>query len=649
MDITKVESVVDFLKDFDKSVFQVFKDNKTSNVFPKIYLEYNEKEFRQLNKQGAGIYFTANFFEGGRKEKNLIGLNSIFGDLDVAKEGDGSTQKERDKQKRKITNALNGICKPHYIIDTKNGIQVLYLIECGKEEEDIKKFRLVENGLIKVGKSIGAKGDKVKDITRVLRLPYFNHMKDMNNPYMVNAFKLNIKSRYILDFLLSKFPYKEDKKEYSSKFNSVQLDGNDPRFDEIDNIPFQDLIIKMFARGGWCAEFDKQLRIKLNGRLTGLHQGKQENLDPNNPNQKYIASSSHECGLGGGQIEGNAITCTSAILGVSRGEAFQIICEEFGIKKWGELKKEKSVKKIVDRVEVKDKIDPIYDITSPFTWGTKILDNIISPIERNQFIVLVGATGAGKTAFCFDMAIKNSELGHKVLFISLEMDTEDVMTRLALTYAGISKAEWRDKKTIPKEKKSMYFEKKEEIRNKLNKNLILLGIDIDDDKDFNMLKNVILKIGNVDLVFVDNFDLVAGEKGQTENERETELSKNFMFLSKTYGIPTIIMHHFRKQGRDKEDKPKTMSEIKGSVKVTQCSSQTIQIWRNLSRDASECEKSKLMIIQMKDRTFGDLTSCVEVVYSGGTFVDIDYGQNQLSQNNNIGEQGNTTSLDDLPF
>jgi hypothetical protein len=495
----------DMVKDFSGSIFQVFGDNKEYGLPPmKPFKEYNEDYLKTLNDRGYGIYFTANSCDGGRKEENLFTLNSVFADLDVAKEGDGKSDYDKGEFKKKIISALLSHVIPNYIVYTKNGIQVFYLIDCELTDENKKKYRLIENGLIEWCKQYGSAGDNVKDFVRVLRVPGFYHMKNKNDKYLIKAYKTEFNERYKLDFLLDKFPYTEP----NIVSNTISIDSSkfadDPRFRMIDEIPFQEIITKAFLSMGRAAEFDNELRLILDGRLTGTHQGKHENLDQYNPNQRYLASDSHE------PFVGNTITVISKIKNISPSESFKWLCEEFNIPSYSELKEKEISKSICDKFDKIDynDIDPIdMIIDKPYTWGTSELDINLPPIERHHFILLAGKSSAGKTAFAFDMAIKNATDGHKVFFLSLEMTTSEVIKRVSASYAGITKVEWRTR-SISNDKYKKYIQKRDEILS--IKNLFLVGLPRGVEANIDNLKILINKKGkDYDLIIIDNLGLVS--------------------------------------------------------------------------------------------------------------------------------------------
>lgn len=63
--------------------------------------------------------------------------------------------------------------------------------------------------------------------------------------------------------------------------------------------------------------------------------------------------------------------------------------------------------------------------------GLKAIDNITGGLELNSVSILAAFPSIGKTALALNMAAYNIKLGKKVLFISLEMDKNHLIDRLA--------------------------------------------------------------------------------------------------------------------------------------------------------------------------------------------------------------------------
>src|SRR3990167_10399419 len=222
----------------------------------------------------------------------------------------------------------------------------------------------------------------------------------------------------------------------------------------------------------------------------------------------------------------------------------------------------------------------------PYTWGTVSLDHKITPLQRDHLVFLVGETGGGKTAFSFDVAIKNAKAGHRVVYISLEMSEESIIKRIARAYAGINIYEERAKE-YPSYKLDKYNAMLEAV--KTIENLKVVGIPRQIDFTIKELTELIEGYSNRDLIFVDNFGYISPKKGQKEYDRDVEVSKTLSMLVKDIQVPLIVLHHFRKSIKEAK-KIKDIDSIMGSSKITHYADTVLQVIRNRSDEASSEEK-----------------------------------------------------------
>jgi len=567
-----------FLDYFPNGVFQTFKDKQDSKGYAKVFLKFDKERFQKLNKLGCGIYFTPNGFNGGRKKNLLIKLNAIYADLDVAKEGEN---KDTYEGKIKILKALNSLeLKPNFIIITKNGLQPIWLISEDKiDQATQEKYVNVINGIIEWSKKYGSAGDKVHDVTRVLRMPNFYHVK--GKPFLCKTIKTHEK-RFSLGDLAEQFPYREEKRVIRQSSNG---------FAEIDNVDFCDLVIRAFRYVGRSAEFDKQDRLILDGRLTGTFKSRQGD---------FLASTSHE------PFQGNRVTCVADILSCTNKEAYAWIKQEYNIST-KEVVKKQQAKKIIQSVKPEAKRENVF-----YTWGTDELTKKFAPIKRSSYIVLTGETGDGKTTFAYNMAIKNAILGRKVLYVSLEMDTIEIFENIARSYAGITIEEEVYKK-IPENKQKAFNRKMEELKN--IPNLKTIGMRKGADVTWEAVE--LLIEGEWDLIFIDNLDLIIGEPSETDFMRQRRISRKIMNYTSIKQTPIVLLHHYRKKGKSGGER--TLDDIGGSAKITHDADRIVMLSRIYGEDISPEEKASLRLYLNKAR--GYTRAMLTIYFIKGDFHD----------------------------
>lgn len=190
-----------FLSHFPGYVIQFFDDDKQrrdSRLAGNI-ADFDFDKCQSKQKTGCGIYFSVNGFEKGRRrKKNLTKINGIFIDLDISKEEKEMNAEEKMHHKNKALTKIKKFSpKAHFVIETKNGLQAIWLVKDIKNENE---FNLIQNSLIKTFDS-----DKgAKSIAQVLRLPGFYHLKNPKEPF---------KCRLILDNSQKDKYFKQDFKK----------------------------------------------------------------------------------------------------------------------------------------------------------------------------------------------------------------------------------------------------------------------------------------------------------------------------------------------------------------------------------------------------------------------------------------------------
>jgi hypothetical protein len=159
----------------EKTNFRAIKD-KSINLSG-TYKELQE-ELNRLNADGYNIYFTVN--SGGTHSYEINKINAVFIDFDRGKDGNNQyfSLEITEEYKRECINRVGAFeCQPSFIVETRNGIHVYWLVN---ESASIDQFKDCQLRLINYFNS-----DKsIKTAERIMRLPDFNWVKDINNPFM---------------------------------------------------------------------------------------------------------------------------------------------------------------------------------------------------------------------------------------------------------------------------------------------------------------------------------------------------------------------------------------------------------------------------------------------------------------------------------
>lgn len=185
-------------------------------------IEIDFKIAEDLNNDGWGIFWTFNTYENRRRAINIKKINYWACDID---EGSKEEQLER-------INSL--ILKPTMIIESKKGYHCYWQ----SENATLENYREITQGII-----AKLNADKhCTDPVRLLRVPYFYHMKDKNNPFLIQVIEENNKI-YTEEKML--YAYQLPKK----KLKQIKYDGDNKDF--LDDKKWQ-TIFKINEIGEGC-------------------------------------------------------------------------------------------------------------------------------------------------------------------------------------------------------------------------------------------------------------------------------------------------------------------------------------------------------------------------------------------------------------
>ena len=147
--------------------FQTFVDRKAAGnsslaqVITGSFEECKEK-LTLLNQAGAGIFVTVNQTNGlGRKKSDITHIRSYFAESDTGE----------------LTEQLP--YEPTMVIKSKHGSHYYWVLK--EFTADLQTFDTIQKGIASQLKT----DSSVCDTSRVLRLPGFYHLKDIEDPFLI--------------------------------------------------------------------------------------------------------------------------------------------------------------------------------------------------------------------------------------------------------------------------------------------------------------------------------------------------------------------------------------------------------------------------------------------------------------------------------
>ena len=188
------------------------------------------------------------FNEGGKKD-SIKHVTTLCADLDYGSEGH-KTESKSETREEALQAIDSFLIQPSIVVDSGNGFHIYWLLVETYELESPDYVESIQKAIIaQMGCDPGT-----QDITRILRLPETNNLKNPENPKPVKVVRFNPEKRYNLEEFARLLP--EIKKEKATR---KKEHSSDYEYEKIDRIIEGKLLKKapqiysLIKR--WCGRF----------------------------------------------------------------------------------------------------------------------------------------------------------------------------------------------------------------------------------------------------------------------------------------------------------------------------------------------------------------------------------------------------------
>lgn len=194
------------------------------------------------------------------------------------------------------------------------------------------------------------------------------------------------------------------------------------------------------------------------------------------------------------------------------------------------------------------------------------LDDILGGgIQRNGFYILAARPGCGKTTFALNVTYRVATQGRRVLFISLEMDREQLVARLLASEIG----EISPTQILNGMMKQSDMDKVVEQSTAFSR--LPIFFNLADSLSVSEIK-YLAKLSKAELVVIDYLGLI---ESQNENgklyEEVTKNSKRLKLMARSLGVPILCLAQMNRESekRNNGDKKPKLSDLRDSGSIEQ--------------------------------------------------------------------------------
>lgn len=198
------------------------------------------------------------------------------------------------------------------------------------------------------------------------------------------------------------------------------------------------------------------------------------------------------------------------------------------------------------------------------------LDNITQGFQRGDLIILAARPSMGKTALALNFAVDGAKLnpGQAVVFFSLEMPAEQLVTRILSSESKVSGEKLRTGKGITKTEMAQITSTAEKLKK--------LNIYIDDTSSITlpMIQTKLRRLSSqvdIGLVIVDYLQIMTshGSAHQNREGQISAISRGFKILARDLKFPLISLAQLSRKVESREVKKPIMSDIRESGAIEQ--------------------------------------------------------------------------------
>lgn len=251
------------------------------------------------------------------------------------------------------------------------------------------------------------------------------------------------------------------------------------------------------------------------------------------------------------------------------------------------------------------------------------LDDCIQGWRRGEVSILAAHSGVGKTWFGIDAALRLLQHGHRVLFISAEMDARAIARRMFTASEGVSSQFYQD----PSRPISVYLDN---FRRRCTGHLSLYegrGVSIEDIE--NQISRCELT-GGLDLAIVDYLQLIENRRGGDQVwERVYNSMRRLTQIAQRYNVPILTLAQLNNPNRnpqsgrrgDKKSRSPGLYDLADSTAVVRDAATVLALYHE-NRDV----RANLTLKILKSRYGGRVEDIRMTMTTGGALRELPPGQ-----------------------
>lgn len=245
--------------------------------------------------------------------------------------------------------------------------------------------------------------------------------------------------------------------------------------------------------------------------------------------------------------------------------------------------------------EVKNTRDNAH--TASMAYGFWALDDHTGGMRPGQLIVFAGRPGSGKTALALNVAANVCEQGKPVGVLSLEMQTDELMTRLVCSRGRV------DSQRINRGTGS---ESEYQAYAKASKEVERWPLHICDDgmttlSKLKSMARALVRKNKIKLLVVDYLQLVeSGQKFDNRAQEVTKITRDLKQLAKTLRISIIACSQINRDSvKETQERKPRLSDLRESGSIEQDADAVMMLYVPIDEKKNSLQEYEVLTVKQR--------------------------------------------------
>ena len=220
-------------------------------------------------------------------------------------------------------------------------------------------------------------------------------------------------------------------------------------------------------------------------------------------------------------------------------------------------------------ITAEDMINTLEEENSQVKLGFSDLDKALY-ISQNDFVILAGGTGTGKTTFALNL-LSNLSKEYQCVYFNMEMSKKTLYKRLSAIETGININKFNDIRTLETKEVKFLYQKISEIE---ERKIILINNSQNIDNIEKIISNI--KDDRKIVVILDHIGLI-NSQGNSLYEKMTNVAKKIRGLCLDYNCTIFGLCQLSRESQKDEREPK-LQDLRDSGEIEQSARKVILLY-----------------------------------------------------------------------